>query len=51
MRKRRSSDSGSEGEDAGVLKVKARSDARNNEEDERLRRQDLTLTRGLRLGA
>ena len=40
---------GSEGEDPGVLK--ARSDARNDEEDERLRRQDLTLTRSLRLGA
>ena len=41
MRKRTSSDSGSEGEDAGVLK--ARSDARNDEEDVRLRRQDLTF--------
>ena len=52
MRKRTSSDSGSEGGDAGVLK--ARSDARNYEEDEKLRRQDLTLVtlvRSLRLRA
>ena len=40
---------GSEGEDAGVFK--ARSGARNDEEGERLRRQDLTLARSLRLRA
>ena len=40
---------GSEGEDVGVLK--GRSVARNNEEDERLRRQDLALARSLRLRA
>jgi hypothetical protein len=40
---------GSEGEDTGVLK--ARSGARNDEEDERLRRQDLALARSLRLRA
>ena len=39
---------GSEGEDAGVLE--ARSGARNDE-DERLRRKDLTLARSLRLRA
>ena len=39
---------GSEGEDAGFLK---RSGARNDEEDEMLRRQDLTLARSLRLRA
>jgi hypothetical protein len=38
---------GREGGDAGVLK--ARSGARNDEEDERLRRQDLTFARSLRL--
>ena len=42
-------DLASESEDAGVLK--ARPDARNDEEDERLRRQDLTLARSLRLRA
>ena len=40
---------GSEGEDARVLK--ARSGARNDEEDEMLRRQDLTLARSHRLRA
>ena len=40
---------GSEGEDAEVLK--ARSGARNDEEEENLRRQDLTLARSLRLRA
>ena len=39
----------SEGEDTEVLK--ARSGARNDEEDEGLRRQDLTLARSLRLRA
>ena len=38
-----------EGEDVGVLE--ARLGARNDEEDERLRRQDLTLARNLRLRA
>ena len=39
----------SEGQDAGFLQ--ARSGARNDEEDERLRGQDLALTRSLRLRA
>ena len=38
---------GSEGKDAGIFK--AASGARNDEEDERLQRQDLTLARNLRL--
>ena len=40
---------GSEGKDAGIFK--AASGARNDEEDERLQRQDLTLARNLRLRA
>ena len=42
-------DLGSEGECVGILK--ARSGAGNDEEDERLRRQDLTLARSLGLRA
>ena len=40
---------GSEGKDAGIFKVA--SGACNDEEDERLQRQDLTLARNLRLRA
>ena len=39
---------GSEGEDVGVLKVRS---GTCNDEDEMLRRQDLTLTRSLSLHA